>query len=238
MPPKKPPLTIAGVPLDKGATLATHPKHPGLKAGWLYITPEIAARWLTYNLMNRNANEHNINAWFRDLEKDAWLIDGNSIRFTTDEDWDAFEMLDGQTRCKAIAQGRRTVMSLVAVGIDPQARWVMDSGSGRTVAHYLQMEKVKYASVTAGLARRWLIWQEPDRRLQIGRDTPSHTEQLEFYFKNAELLSEAAYFAQQAARRAHQQLPAIGVNVWGLAWLAFTTGKAGRENSEFFLAKC
>jgi hypothetical protein len=187
------------------------------------------------------ANQHNINAWGRDLDADDWMIDGNTIRFSwqtaegAGDELELIELLDGQTRLMTIAQGTKGEWSAVVVGLDPKARWVMDSGAPRKVAHYLQMMKVPYAVQVEGLTKRWLLWQE-GKRVELPKEKPSHAAQLEFYFQNASLLGDAARYAVSTRDKSKRELPYLGLNVWGLAWLAFCD-KAGQETAEYFLHK-
>lgn len=230
-------LTIAGVELDEGATIAEHPELPGYKLAWVRITPSVAAGWLTRNLKNRAKKEHNIAALGRDLGvrvngHNDWIVDGNTIRFTTDLDGELFELLDGQNRLTTIAQGTTPAWSAVVTGLDPRARWVIDTGAPRRVSDMLVMEKVQHASVVAALARRWPLWQK-GRRVTLTSDVPSNSEQLECYYQNADLLQEAARFAVSSWTEAGPLFRKVTKTAWGIAWLAFT--EKDRVTADYFL---
>lgn len=98
------------------------------------ITPAIAESWLVKNTNNRPISESVVMRYARDMTDGAWLLSGESIKFTDDD-----RLLDGQHRLLAVVRSGVTIQSYVIRGVTPAAFVTMDSGHKRRASDALAM---------------------------------------------------------------------------------------------------
>ena len=100
----------------------------------LYVTPEIATHWLTFNVVNRAITERKIVGYLREIESGRWALNGDTIRFAPGR------LLDGQNRLHAIIRSGVKVLTSVCHGVDPAAQVTMDCGRNRTARDVIGIE--------------------------------------------------------------------------------------------------
>lgn len=112
------------------------------------VTPEMAARWLSKNLKNRNLRHPTAAAYARDMAAGNWQFTGEAIKFDN-----RGNLIDGQHRLTAITQAGVTLSMLVIQGLEPEAQDVLDSGAKRNAADALNLSGISYATSVAAGAR-------------------------------------------------------------------------------------
>lgn len=139
-------------------TLLDNPdEQPKPRLSFMQITPEMAERWLKRNTRNRVPRPSVVARYARDMLNGKWHLDGSPIKFAPDG-----TLLDGQHRLAAIIESGVAVLSAVAVGIDPAAQSVMDTGRARTAADMLSIDGEKNSTTLAALARIGLQVERDD----------------------------------------------------------------------------
>lgn len=97
------------------------------------ITPDMAARYLEHNLVNRRINELKVNAYAHDMKNGAWQLNGEAIRFDSDG-----RLIDGQHRLKAIIKSGKQIPIVVMRDIANNVT-IYDRGRPRNVTDSLIM---------------------------------------------------------------------------------------------------
>lgn len=105
----------------------------------VYITPQLAAKWLVKNTDNRPQSVQSEAVLRRMLELGLFEINGETIKF--DEHG---VLLDGQTRLQAIVDTGISTWSWVCFDIKPHTTFdTIDGGRARTLGHQLAKRKLK-----------------------------------------------------------------------------------------------
>ena len=203
------------------ASKATHPELPGITAEFTWITPALASQWLDdAPKVRRSQRDRNIAAQTRDLTQGNWIFNGDTLVFDSDG-----RFIDGQHRLKAIAASGTAVWALVVRGVPPEAEKVIDTGAARTPADHLTLTGATYAPASAALARRIFLWEANNGEGGYATITPTHTEIATTYDKHPEII-DAIRFAYTARNQA-DELPAVRISVWSMAWWLFTRKDPG-----------
>lgn len=102
----------------------------------IFITAERARQWLRLNIENnRPLNQERINQYSRDMKRTGgWKENGDTIKFA-----DTGELIDGQHRLQACAQGGVGFWSLVAYGVKREAFLTIDRNQSRTTGQVLHL---------------------------------------------------------------------------------------------------
>lgn len=137
------------------------------------ITPWVAASWLRWNYNNRNERSTASDAYGSDMKSGDYLITGDSIKISRPlregEDPNvpagSVVLLDGQHRLSACVKTGQPFVTLIAWGLEPAVRAVVDSGTKRTFSDNLKMEGEKETGILGSLVRRVYGWDNGDRRL-------------------------------------------------------------------------
>lgn len=118
----------------------------------LAVTPEMAERWLGYNIINRPFRNHQAIKLESDMLSGRWLFDGAPIRF--DEHGN---LIDGQHRLTAVMRTGLTFPFSVMQGLPSQAQDVMDLNAKRTAADQLAFRGVRNSGFVAASVRLFLL---------------------------------------------------------------------------------
>lgn len=169
-----------------------HEPDPKPRLSFMQVTPELAERWLTRNLKNRNIRPQTVARYARDMKAGKWHLDGSPIRFSADR-----ALLDGQHRLAAIIEAGVTITTAVAVGIDPAAQAVMDTGRARTAADMLAIDGETNATTLAAAARFGIEVERGEIDL---KGEVSHEEVAAFVAANPSL-RHAVEFTKNLARK-------------------------------------
>lgn len=95
------------------------------------INKSIATQYLEHNLVNRSLSISRVDAYAKDMKRNAWEFNGEAIRFNK-----RGELIDGQHRLAAIVKADVTVKMLVMKDIDNNIS-IYDRGRNRSVTDSL-----------------------------------------------------------------------------------------------------
>lgn len=175
-------------------------------ASVVMVTPEMAARWLERNEVNRHIRNPKVAQYARDMAAGAWQLTGEAIKFDQ-----SGRMVDGQHRCSAIVQSGATVPMFVVRGIGSAAQSVMDTGSSRTAADNLSMLGHKHAVSIASIARRHMAHVGG-----LDHKTITNSEVYAYVDANPEI-AIAASISVRYARHCDMPPSTAGVAAWLIA---------------------
>lgn len=115
------------------------------------ITPTIAAKMLLRNTQNRSMAAPSLASYKSDKLSGRWLQIGDIIRF----DWNGL-LADGQKRLQSCVETDIPFWAVIALGIDPRAMDVIDTGQHRSLADLLKMRgEADPSQLAASLG--WLV---------------------------------------------------------------------------------
>lgn len=146
-------------------------------AAIVYVTPDMARRWLTKNTANRPLKKDKIAQYTADMQNGAWQITGEAIKFSKEG-----RLLDGQNRLYAVAQSGVTVPMFVVRGLDDSSQLVMDSGAPRSAADALGFLGYSQAKDLAPAGTALKAWEDGFYRHCMWQSNPklTRTELAEF----------------------------------------------------------
>ncbi|MFD5508967.1 hypothetical protein ACFWIB_14490 [Streptomyces sp. NPDC127051] len=184
------------------------------------VTPDLAEKWLSQNIRNRNLRDKAIMAYARDMEAGNWAENGEGLKFAKGgvllldgpQPLYGGPLLDGQHRLHAICLSGVTLTMLVVTGLEGSAQETMDDGRKRTLADALNLRNESNSVILGALLRRALMWEMGQFR-NTGAYTPTNAECLAFLEDHPEC-RESALIA--AAVRKPSKLPAsiLGLTHW------------------------
>lgn len=206
-------------------TLDAPSDHAFPTAEFVTVTPGLAREWLGRNEGNRNLKNLKIAAYSRDILANQWMVTGEAIKF----DWNG-RLIDGQNRLHAIIRANRPAPLLVVRGLDPESQKVLDTGAKRTAGDALKMSgHSNNPHVMAATIRLLLAWESGELATahSQARDV-THSEILEYYFANSDLLD-------MAISNATRWYGPINATTSPLATVIFLTSRIDAEASyQFF----
>lgn len=156
----------------------------------VYVTPEMAERWLGRNRINRAKKTRKILMYANDMAAGRWQLTGEAIKFDANGD-----LIDGQNRCHAIIQSGCIVPVFVVRGLAPESQRVMDAGTPRSASDNLHIQGYTNASMVASAARLIIIWQRGGNWSQNAKSV-SHSEIDEWVRQNTEIIDAVAIGAR------------------------------------------
>jgi hypothetical protein len=119
------------------------------------ITPELAAKWLEFNKVNRNVRIKKVREYAEMMTANGWKLNGSGITFDNDG-----MLVDGQHRLLAVVESGETILSLVTEGVSPGVRPTVDENVKRSFKDDLAMAGIRNSYPNASLMRKIMIWQE------------------------------------------------------------------------------
>lgn len=186
------------------------------------VTPELAAQFLDLNDHNRNLRWDEIDAAARDIENDAYDLNGETGKFDRNG-----KMLDGQHRMNAIVKAKKPVEMFLVFGLEPEVQDTVDTGLKRTIGDQLTLAG-NYNGVVLGSLARWAIQWQNGTRAKGAAIKPTHRE-IKGFIKENPIIRDAVEFAISARR----DYRSIQVSVWGMSWWLFTGTQGSTEAEEF-----
>lgn len=137
------------------------------------LTPALAEVLLEHNFDNRPVSNVAIERYERDIAHGAYRLNGQTIVVAR-----TGELNDGQHRCHAVIRSGVSIDVVMVFGVERDSRLTLDQGMTRTVGHYLGMQGVENAKLTAAVAG--YLWQHRHlgRLSSTGRDRPTKSETL------------------------------------------------------------
>lgn len=138
------------------------------------VDPALAEEWLRTMNVNRPLRNERVEAYARDMASGDWRVTGDSVKFDRDG-----HLIDGQHRCWACIEAGCEFTTTVAVGIDPEAFAVLDSGLPRSAADMLTLSGETGAKALASVAKMILLHKAGGWKAVLsvsGRYRPTNTE--------------------------------------------------------------
>lgn len=166
------------------------------------VTPAIAREWLKRNHCNRPIRRRIVDQYARDMASGNWLQTGDTMKFDRDGN-----LLDGQHRLTAIAEGDVTIELLVLTGLDPSTQLVMDSGAKRSAADQFKLLGRSNTTNRSSVCRLLLRWEDDD--LVTREVVYSNQELIGFDDRNQDLMNEAIKVASRARANVHMGAVAL-----------------------------
>jgi len=121
------------------------------RAEKVFVTPQMAKRWLECNTNNRPCARIDIFRLLGAIERGEWWLNGETIKFDTE-----MVLRDGQTRLAAIIEADTGVWSWVIFDLDDRDNAVFnstDEGRKRTLGHLLSVAGWKNYNCLAAAIR-------------------------------------------------------------------------------------
>jgi hypothetical protein len=123
-------------------------KDTNLSVTMVYVTPEIAKHYLSYNTKNRAKSDRNIRFLAQQMEKGLFIENGESIVF--DEN---MKLTDGQHRLMAIIKSGKSYHMPVVKGVAVKSMATYDTGKNRSSADVLTINGYKYANLLSSFIK-------------------------------------------------------------------------------------
>lgn len=149
------------------------------------INPKKAKELLKQNRNNRKLVKKKVEKYVKDMKEGRWKENGESIIMDKNNNFK-----DGQHRMEAVVEANYTYTAVLVRGVDPDVMDTIDTGSNRTLANVLEMDKVQYASLIAAMISKIAPFNNGtsiDARQGI-----SNAAGLEFYHKQGRSLHSLA----------------------------------------------
>lgn len=100
----------------------------------MLITPDMAARWLEGNTVNRKLDERRVKQYARDMRNGNWLVTHEGIAFDPNK-----VLLDGQHRLWAILESKTAITMLVFFNANPKGMLVTNVGKPRSASDVVNL---------------------------------------------------------------------------------------------------
>jgi DNA modification methylase len=172
-------LQAVGIEVDE-QHCETTAKRNSMKIEEANITPKMAQEWLAKaNNDNRQLRAGVAEAYASDMRLGRWRMTHQAIAFDKDGN-----LIDGQHRLWAIVEYGKPVKMMVAHGVDPESRVVVDTGLNRKGTDALHFHGVtgERAIYAASLRR---IWMGDSSSSQSGKLTNSGYVELHLQHETA-----------------------------------------------------
>lgn len=107
----------------------------GLRVELMQIPPDLAAKWLKRNFVNRPIQRKHIKSLVDAIRAGQWDdANGETIIFGI-----TGNLLDGQHRLTAVVEAQHAITSLVVFGVEEHKRATIDTGNKRLLVHFMGM---------------------------------------------------------------------------------------------------
>jgi hypothetical protein len=192
---------------SKSNTLLRQPEGQAPSEEWVYVTPEIAEKWLQNNEGNRRLVVNRVMQFATDMEAGRW-VDRHPHGISFDENG---RLLDGQHRLHAVAVSGVPVMMRCTFGLATEMESMFDLGAPRHTGEVMRRAGITDPNNMSALIST-LYWYDnfPDRAWS-GLGYPSKTWILEQAQRDHEALGETVRIAQSAWTARRVPRPSYGV---------------------------
>ena len=117
-------------------------KKSDISVSLVYITPEIAKHYLSYNTQNRKESGSSINFLTQQMNKGLFIENGESIVFDKN-----MKLTDGQHRLMAIIKSGKSYHIPVVKGVNIKSMATYDTGKNRSAADVLSINGFKNSNL-------------------------------------------------------------------------------------------
>jgi hypothetical protein len=164
-----------------------------------WITPEIAADWLTRNKHNRPLGTGTVGRYARYVKNGEWVVNGEPIIIDDDDC-----LNDGQHRLQAVVETGTPVPMLVVYGVPKETFPTLNTGKTRSLADVLAIQKETNQRALAGAIR--LFHRHESGRLANrggGRERVSYTELLALLDEHPDIRGAVEWITPMCKKRFH-----------------------------------
>jgi len=158
-------------------------KKSDISVSLIYITPEIAKHYLSYNTQNRKESGSSINFLTQQMNKGLFIENGESIVFDKN-----MKLTDGQHRLMAIIKSGKSYHIPVVKGVNIKSMATYDTGKNRSASDVLSINGFKNASLLSSFIK--LIYKYKNKgsksavALGYKRDEQLNNQQILNYCKD------------------------------------------------------
>ena len=131
-------------------------KKSDISVSLVYITPEIAKHYLSYNTQNRKESVKSINFLTEQMNKGLFIENGESIVFDKN-----MKLTDGQHRLMAIIKSGKSYHIPVVKGVNIKSMATYDTGKNRSASDVLSINGFKNANLLSTFIK--LIYKFEDK---------------------------------------------------------------------------
>lgn len=126
----------------------TAEKRSNLSVDLVYVTPDVAKNYLSYNTKNRKESLRNVKFLSEQMAKGLFLENGESIVFDNNNN-----LTDGQHRLMAIIKSGKSYHIPIVRGVKSNAMATYDTGKNRSSADVLGLNGYKNSSILSSLVK-------------------------------------------------------------------------------------
>ncbi len=149
------------------------------ETGVYWVTPELAALWMTRNDKNRPLRQHRVETMARDMSHDTWAYTGEAIKFST-----TGRLIDGQHRLSGIVKSNTTCKMLVVLDLPDESQAYMDAGARRTAGDALSFRGEANSKLLASTVRFAINFEA---KTAGTRDSVSHSAIIEWLTEHPDI---------------------------------------------------
>ena len=157
-------------------------KKSDISVSLVYITPEIAKHYLSYNTQNRKESGSSINFLTQQMNKGLFIENGESIVFDKN-----MKLTDGQHRLMAIIKSGKSYHIPVVKGVNIKSMATYDTGKNRSAADVLSINGFKNANLLSTFIKLINIYEiknsKASKPLSYSRDEQLTNQQILNYCK-------------------------------------------------------
>lgn len=158
-------------------------KKSDISVSLVYITPEIAKHYLSYNTQNRKESGSSINFLTEQMNKGLFIENGESIVFDKN-----MKLTDGQHRLMAIIKSGNSYHIPVVKGVDVKSMATYDTGKNRSAADVLSINGFKNSNLLSTFIKLINIYEikssKASKPLSFSRDEQLTNQQILNYCKD------------------------------------------------------
>jgi hypothetical protein len=178
------------------------------------LTPVLARLLLETNEKNRSVSAVALDRLKRDIVEGRWEFNGETIIIAKDG-----KLNDGQHRCLAVCETGRSIRTTLVFGPLRESRMTLDTGTARTVGHFLGMRGFKEANKVAAVASMIWQWREHGFIVRNPEKKPTKSQTLSTAMDESSIVDSLAYVSRErsAAVASHTVLAFVH---WAIAKVA------------------
>lgn len=201
-------------------------KKSNLSVDLVYITPQVAQKYLSHNTQNRKESPRNVNFLVDQMKKGLFLENGESIVFDVNNN-----LTDGQHRLMAILKSGIPYHIPVVRGVQKNTMATYDTGKNRSSIDILNLNGFKNATNLSALVK--LIYKYETRKSKSATtgknnrtETLTNQQVLDFCLQNNDWLQGLMRNSANLYHKAKTRV--LGVS--NLSYISYIIG--GREPNE------
>jgi hypothetical protein len=203
-----------------------------MKTEIITIDRTVARRLLARNKNNRNVKERMVEAYYNDMKSGRWKENGESIIIDKNG-----IIKDGQHRLMAIEKADVSINFVVVTDVEPNVMDTIDTGSNRSLADVLALNKFKNANNLASLVRYILVYKRGFTDVKSGsvRLAITNAIGLDYASKNEDGLTKLLAFSHKVYARIPKAKRVVKMSEIGLYTFIFSKGFEMHERAEEFM---